>query len=136
MNIFAFGIGNLGGPDLFIVLLIVLILFGAKKLPDLARSLGQSMNEFRKAREDIDRELHNAGARPSEARDPASPRSNGQSLRAGQIAPATHTTQNWALEDNGFYGIPRSGGFRDLTGGQSARQTHLAGLFPFSSMNK
>jgi sec-independent protein translocase protein TatA len=67
MNIFAFGIGNLGGPDLFIVLLIVLILFGAKKLPDLARSLGQSMNEFRKAREDIDRELHNAGARPSEA---------------------------------------------------------------------
>src|ERR1700737_476748 len=35
-----------------------LVLFGAKKLPDLARSLGQSMNEFRKAREDIDRELH------------------------------------------------------------------------------
>ena len=67
MNIFAFGIGNLGGPDLLIILLIVLILFGAKKLPDLARSLGQSMNEFRKAREDIDRELHNAGAPPSEA---------------------------------------------------------------------
>ena len=62
MNILAFGIGNLGGPDLFIILLIVLVLFGAKKLPDLARSLGQSMNEFRKAREDIDRELHNAGA--------------------------------------------------------------------------
>jgi len=67
MNIFAFGIGNLGGPDLLIILLIVLILFGAKKLPDLARSLGQSMNEFRKAREEIDRELHNSGARPSEA---------------------------------------------------------------------
>jgi sec-independent protein translocase protein TatA len=64
MNILAFGIGNLGGPDLFIILLIVLVLFGAKKLPDLARSLGQSMNEFRKAREDIDRELHNAGAQP------------------------------------------------------------------------
>jgi sec-independent protein translocase protein TatA len=53
MNILAFGIGNLGGPDLFIILLIVLVLFGAKKLPDLARSLGQSMNEFRKAREDM-----------------------------------------------------------------------------------
>jgi sec-independent protein translocase protein TatA len=66
MNIFAFAIGNLCGPDLLIILLIVLILFGAKKLPDLARSLGQSMNEFRKAREDIDRELHNAGTRPSE----------------------------------------------------------------------
>ena len=64
MNILALGIGNLGGPDLFIILLIVLVLFGAKKLPDLARSLGQSMNEFRKAREDIDRELPNAGAQP------------------------------------------------------------------------
>jgi sec-independent protein translocase protein TatA len=61
MNILALGIGNLGGPDLFIILLIVLVLFGAKKLPDLARSLGQSINEFSKAREEIDRELHNTG---------------------------------------------------------------------------
>jgi sec-independent protein translocase protein TatA len=44
MNILALGMGNLGGPDLFIILLIVLVLFGAKKLPDLARSLGQSMH--------------------------------------------------------------------------------------------
>jgi sec-independent protein translocase protein TatA len=66
MNILALGIGNLGGPDLFIILLIVLVLFGAKKLPDLARSLGQSMSEFRKGREDIDRELHNTGAESSQ----------------------------------------------------------------------
>jgi sec-independent protein translocase protein TatA len=66
MNILASGIMNLGGPDLFIILLIVLVLFGAKKLPDLARSLGQSMNEFRKAREDIGRELHNEGVQPSQ----------------------------------------------------------------------
>jgi sec-independent protein translocase protein TatA len=58
MNILAFGIGNLGGPDLLIILLIVLVLFGAKKLPDLARSLGQSLREFSKAREDFDREVH------------------------------------------------------------------------------
>ncbi len=67
MNILALGIGNLGGPDLLIILLIVLVLFGAKRLPDLARSLGQSMNEFRKARQDLDRELHNPGAQPSQA---------------------------------------------------------------------
>ena len=72
MNILAFGLGNLGGPDLFIILLIVLVLFGAKKLPDLARSLRQSMNEFRKARDDIDRELHNAAAQPSGAATPQS----------------------------------------------------------------
>ena len=57
----ALGFGNFGGPDLFVILLIVLILFGARKLPELARSLGQSMNEFRKAREEFDRELHTAG---------------------------------------------------------------------------
>src|SRR5580692_12900707 len=61
MNMLALGFGNFGGPDLFIILLIVLVLFGAKKLPELARSLGQSMNEFRKAREEFDKELHRAG---------------------------------------------------------------------------
>jgi sec-independent protein translocase protein TatA len=62
MNVLALGFGNFGGPDVLVILLIVLILFGAKKLPDLARGLGQSMNEFRKAREDIGRELHDTGA--------------------------------------------------------------------------
>ena len=65
MNILALGFGNFGGPDVLMILLIVLILFGSKKLPDLARGLGQSMNEFRKAREDIGQELHEAGASPA-----------------------------------------------------------------------
>ena len=68
MNILALGFGNFGGPDVLIILLIVLILFGAKKLPDLARGLGQSVNEFRKAREDIGRELHDAGASSASSR--------------------------------------------------------------------
>ena len=72
MNILALGIGNLGGPDLFIILLIVLVLFGANKLPELARSLGQSMNEFRRAREDIDRELHHTGSQASQPQSCAS----------------------------------------------------------------
>ena len=66
MNTLALGLGNLAGPDLLIILSIVLVLFGAKKLPDLARSIGQSMNEFRKAREDLDRDLHDAGTQPSQ----------------------------------------------------------------------
>lgn len=37
-----------GGAELWIILLIIVLLFGAKKLPDLARSVGQSMTEFRK----------------------------------------------------------------------------------------
>jgi sec-independent protein translocase protein TatA len=42
------------GLELFILFGLVLILFGAKKLPELARGLGQAMNEFRKAKDDLD----------------------------------------------------------------------------------
>ncbi len=41
---------RIGWPELIIVLLVVLLLFGAKRLPDLARSLGRSLNEFKKGR--------------------------------------------------------------------------------------
>lgn len=37
-----------GGPELIIILVVVLLLFGARKLPELARSLGASAKEFRK----------------------------------------------------------------------------------------
>jgi sec-independent protein translocase protein TatA len=49
-----------GGPELFIVLLIVVLLFGANKLPQLARSSGQAMGEFRRGREEIESELRSA----------------------------------------------------------------------------
>jgi sec-independent protein translocase protein TatA len=48
---------NLGGPDLIVILLIVLVLFGAKRLPDLARGMGQAMKEFQKAKDDLSHEL-------------------------------------------------------------------------------
>lgn len=38
---------NLGGPELLIVLVVILLLFGGAKLPKLARSLGQAQNEFK-----------------------------------------------------------------------------------------
>jgi sec-independent protein translocase protein TatA len=43
---------NLGGQEWLIILLIVLLIFGARKLPDLARSLGASAKEFRKGIEE------------------------------------------------------------------------------------
>lgn len=54
--LFAFGMP--GAPEWILILLVVLVLFGAKKLPELARGLGQSMNEFRKAREEFENEIH------------------------------------------------------------------------------
>jgi sec-independent protein translocase protein TatA len=52
---------NLGGPDLIVILLIILVLFGAKKLPELARGLGQAIKEFQKAKDEFSDELHKAG---------------------------------------------------------------------------
>jgi sec-independent protein translocase protein TatA len=46
-----------GPTEWVLILAIVLVLFGAKKLPELARGLGQGMNEFRKAREEFGKEL-------------------------------------------------------------------------------
>jgi sec-independent protein translocase protein TatA len=45
-------IKNIGGPELIIILVVVMLLFGAAKLPQLARSIGASAKEFRKGVED------------------------------------------------------------------------------------
>ena len=51
---------NLAGPDMIIIFVIVLIMFGAKKLPEFAKGLGQAVREFSKAKENVNQELHNA----------------------------------------------------------------------------
>jgi sec-independent protein translocase protein TatA len=51
---------NLMGPDMVVILLIVLLLFGAKKLPELARGMGRAVKEFSTARDEIERELSQA----------------------------------------------------------------------------
>src|SRR5438876_10693894 len=52
---------NLAGPDLIVILLIILVLFGAKKLPELARGMGTAIKEFQKAKDEFSDELHSAG---------------------------------------------------------------------------
>jgi sec-independent protein translocase protein TatA len=44
-----FGILDFGAPELVIILAIILVLFGGKKLPELSRSIGESVNELKKA---------------------------------------------------------------------------------------
>ncbi|MDT7541024.1 MAG: sec-independent protein translocase protein TatA [Acidobacteriota bacterium] len=46
-SIIALGLGGLGGPELIVILLIVFLLFGASRLPQLAKALGQSKRAFR-----------------------------------------------------------------------------------------
>src|ERR1700758_621870 len=53
---------NLMGPDMMVILLIVLLLFGAKKLPELARGMGRAVKEFGAARDEVERELSQSGS--------------------------------------------------------------------------
>jgi sec-independent protein translocase protein TatA len=48
---------GIGTGELILIFLVILLLFGAKRLPDLAKSLGKSLREFKKAANDIQEEL-------------------------------------------------------------------------------
>jgi sec-independent protein translocase protein TatA len=53
--------GNLGAGEIILIVLVVLLLFGAKKIPELARGLGKGMSEFKKGLKDVEKEIKDAG---------------------------------------------------------------------------
>ena len=74
-----------GGPELLVILFIAVLLFGANKIPKLARSSGEAIGEFQKGREEVEQELE-------EMRETAS-------IDAEDFAPDTDTTAG--TEDSG-----------------------------------
>jgi len=52
------------GSEWLIILVLAILFFGADKLPKLARGLGKSLGEFKKAKEDFEKEVHAAAAEP------------------------------------------------------------------------
>jgi sec-independent protein translocase protein TatA len=61
-------IGGLGPPELLLIAGVFILLFGASKLPKLARSMGTATGEFKKGREEVEGELEQmrSGAQPSD----------------------------------------------------------------------
>ena len=51
------GLGSIGMPELLIILLIILLVFGAKRLPELARGLGKGIREFKDATKHVENEF-------------------------------------------------------------------------------
>ena len=51
---------GLGTGEILVILFIILLLFGAKKLPELAKGLGKGVNEFKKASSEIKKEVNKA----------------------------------------------------------------------------
>ena len=66
----AFGIG---GMEVILILAVILILFGAKKIPELAKGLGTGIKEFKKATKEVTDELQNAGNEPAKTVTPVAP---------------------------------------------------------------
>jgi sec-independent protein translocase protein TatA len=73
---------GLGGGELVLVLVVILVLFGAKRIPEFAKGLGKGINEFKKASREVTDEIERAG----EATPPAP--------TASPAAPAPTTAQN------------------------------------------
>jgi sec-independent protein translocase protein TatA len=49
--------GNIGATEIILILLVVLVLFGAKKIPELAQGLGKGMKEFKRAVSDVQQDV-------------------------------------------------------------------------------
>ena len=54
--------GSLGPFEIIIIAVVLLLFFGAKRLPELARGIGKSLKEFKKATRDVQDEIENAGS--------------------------------------------------------------------------
>ncbi len=51
---------NLGGGEIFVILLVVLLFFGSKQIPELAKGLGRGMRDFKDAMNGVEREIRDA----------------------------------------------------------------------------
>jgi len=81
--------GPLGGWELVLIFGVILILFGAKKLPELAKGLGSGIKEFKKAAREVTDEVNNAGESSSSNR--KLDQGNNQSQSDDAAAPSSST---------------------------------------------
>jgi len=92
MNVM-FGLFNFGGGEVVLILALVLILFGAKKLPELAKGLGQGIKEFKKATREVTDEVSAAmeeqPAPPAKRLPPSNPQPETQPTAAQPSSPGT-----------------------------------------------
>jgi sec-independent protein translocase protein TatA len=63
---------GLSGGELVLVLVVILVLFGAKRIPEFAKGLGKGINEFKKASREVTDEIERAGEEPPPA--PSTPK--------------------------------------------------------------
>jgi sec-independent protein translocase protein TatA len=94
--------GSMSGGEIFLILLALLLLFGSKNLPSIARNLGKSMESFRKASRDVTDEIMRADldrdppARPTTPKPPvsaATPASDPPEAEGLRVTPSAHAVE-------------------------------------------
>ena len=73
-------LGIPGGPELLLIVAVVVLLFGASKLPKLARSMGSATGEFKKGRQEVEEELEEMQDEPGEEEVAAEPEPEGSNV--------------------------------------------------------
>ena len=79
-------IGPIGIPELLIILLVVLLIFGPRRLPDMAKGLGQSVREFRKGLRDMRKDFEDEASAENGAAKAAAPVQAATAQGAGDAA--------------------------------------------------
>jgi sec-independent protein translocase protein TatA len=79
---------GLSGGELIVVMAVILVLFGAKKIPDFAKGLGQGIKEFKKASREVQDELERAASEANSPPPPAPAPKPSTVAQASAVAPA------------------------------------------------
>ena len=82
---------NIGAPELILVLVVVLILFGPGKLPEVGQALGKTVREFRHASNDLDLNAQPATAAATPAAGAATPAAAAAAPAAADTSPTTES---------------------------------------------
>ena len=78
--------GNLGMPEILVILVIILLFFGAKRIPEIAGSFGKGIREFKRSLTDVERSIREPEA--EERLEPGARARGEERLRASEPAPA------------------------------------------------
>ena len=94
---------NLNAPEIIMIFLVVLLFFGAKRLPDLFRSLGKSLREFKKATSEIEDDIRTAMEEEPEQQKPARPAGKAEATtdpKQVEASSGTDETENESETDD------------------------------------
>ncbi|SNZ13506.1 sec-independent protein translocase protein TatA [Natronoarchaeum philippinense] len=83
-----------GGPEMLVVLLLAVLLFGANKIPKLARSTGEAMGEFQKGREEVEQELQEMRDGPGETDSTPEPADDDEFVETDHVASEDAETES------------------------------------------